>query len=130
MIISRLLLPQPSERMHELKRAKFHRFARMGLRSIYFKLSSTKLIRSNCLNRSNKHDSFFFRSSHSHIRNTRQPRFSNNAVISRSCFILRSRFLFQYSWLSAGFVLRQSCPCQKQPSTNTAILRERKTKSG
>ena len=73
---------------------------------------------------------FFFLSSHSHMRITIQPRASNAAVISASCLIFRCRFAIQYSLLCSGRVFLQSCPCQKQPSTKTAIRSRKNTKSG
>lgn len=51
----------------------------------------------NDFNRSKSVDSFFFFNSHSQIRNTVQPRASNMAVTSLSCFTFRSRFFCQYS---------------------------------
>ena len=73
---------------------------------------------------------FFFFSSHSHMRITVHPRFWNRSVISLSLWMFRFRFFCQYSAWSAGRVFRQSCPCQKQPSTKMAIRWSRKTKSG
>ena len=73
---------------------------------------------------------FFFFSSHSQMRITVHPRFWKRSVVSISLWMFRSRFFCQYSAWSAGRVFRQSCPCQKQPSTKMAILLSRKTKSG
>ena len=64
------------------------------------------------------------------MRITIQPRASNAAVISASCLIFRCRFAIQYSLLCSGRVFLQSCPCQKQPSTKTAMRSLKNTKSG
>jgi len=73
---------------------------------------------------------FFFFNSHSQIRRTVQPLLSKIFVTVLSRSTLSLIFFAQKSSLSLGFVFRQSWPCQKHPSTNTAILSLRKTKSG
>jgi hypothetical protein len=67
---------------------------------------------------------------HSQIRTTFQPWRRSNRVIRRSRFRLASILLFQYSTFDVGRDLHLEQPCQKQPSTNTAILRPGQAKSG
>ncbi len=73
---------------------------------------------------------FFLLILHSQIRKTAHPFsakvFVTNLSLARFFFI----FFCQYSALSFGFVLRQLCPCQKQPSAKTTIFFLGKTKSG
>ena len=73
---------------------------------------------------------FFFLNSHSQIRITIQSLERNRFVMVSSCFLLHSIFVCQYEELSDGLKLRQLCPCQKQPSTKTAIFSFKNTKSG
>lgn len=66
----------------------------------------------------------------SQIRTTFQPRARNSEETRRSRFRLRASLDRQYPLFSAGRAQWIRQPCQKQPSTKTAIRREGKQKSG
>ena len=74
--------------------------------------------------------SFLPVSSCCHIRSTCHPRFFKVRVTNRSRSLLRSSFFSQNARLVAGWDACFGQPCQKQPSTNIARRRSRKTKSG
>ena len=67
---------------------------------------------------------------HSLIRNTRQPRLFRRALTLLSRLMLRAILLRQNKLFALGFMFLQLCPCQKQPSANTATRFSGKTKSG
>jgi hypothetical protein len=71
-----------------------------------------------------------FRKSCSQTRTTRQPFRRRVRVTSRSRSLLRRNLRFQKGRLPRGRVECLGQPCQKQPSTNTAILNFGNTKSG
>ena len=64
------------------------------------------------------------------MRRTVQPRARRVRVTRRSRVRLAEIFLHQKAALVFGWVAWSGQPCQKQPSTKTASLRARKTKSG
>ena len=66
----------------------------------------------------------------SHIRITRQPRQRKSRPTFRSRALLASSFASQKERLEDGFLPCNGHPCQKHPSTNTAILSTGNTKSG
>ena len=66
----------------------------------------------------------------SQIRRTFQPRLRRVRVTRRSRDRLAAIFFRQKAALFRGWMKCRGHPCQKQPSTNTASLRARKTKSG
>jgi len=66
----------------------------------------------------------------SHTRITFQPSLIRSLRVRESRRRLRRIFSRQYSMFDFGTLLCFSHPCQKHPSTKTATLRSRKTKSG
>lgn len=71
-----------------------------------------------------------FLSAHSRTRRTVQLLFLSSRDTSRSRRILRCIFSLQNSTELEGIRWQRGQPCQKQPSTNTASLLLKKTKSG
>ena len=71
-----------------------------------------------------------FCSSCSQIRTTRQPCARKVRVTSRSRALFPASLRCQNARLLAGLVACLGQPCQKQPSTNTAVRDFEKTKSG
>ena len=69
---------------------------------------------------------------HSHTRITRQPRDCNVRVTSRSRILFCANFFAHQSarFLGSGACFGFGQPCQKHPSTKTAIRSRRNTKSG
>jgi hypothetical protein len=74
--------------------------------------------------------SFLRLSSCSQIRRTFQPSWRRVRVTRRSRVRLAAIFFRQKAALVRGLMKCRGHPCQKQPSTNTASFRARKTKSG
>jgi hypothetical protein len=66
----------------------------------------------------------------SQIRTTIQPFPARSRFVRASRIRLRRIFNRQYAMFDFGTLLCFSHPCQKHPSTKTATLRSRKTKSG
>lgn len=79
--------------------------------------------------RSNRAE-FFFASSCSHTRRTRQPARRKARVTSTSRALFDESLRRQNARLFFGFVACLGQPCQKQPSTKMASLSFGKTKSG
>jgi hypothetical protein len=71
-----------------------------------------------------------FATQHSLILKTFQPCRRKRRVIRRSRLRLFSILFFQNSTFDVGSDLHLEQPCQKQPSTNIAILRPGQAKSG
>ena len=69
-------------------------------------------------------------SSCSHTRMTVHPIFRNSLFTNLSLFLFAWSFFFQNDRLFLGMLECFGHPCQKQPSTNKAILCFRNTKSG
>jgi len=64
------------------------------------------------------------------MRTTFHPFFRRSRFCFRSRFLFPSIFASHHSRRVAGIFARVGCPCQKSPSTNTAIFHAVKTKSG
>lgn len=71
-----------------------------------------------------------FSISHSQILTTFHPSFLSDLLTILSRSLLRSIFSFQNPFFRLSLGFRHSCPCQKQPSTNTITLSLGNTKSG
>ena len=84
---------------------------------------AARIRRNNCV-------SLFRARSCSQIRSTRQPRFRSVLLTSRSRCTFRASLAFQNATRVFGVRAWRRHPCQKQPSTKTASLAVRKTKSG
>lgn len=85
------------------------------------------MLNSDLILRATKSESF---SECCQSRITRQPARLNSRVVARSRSAFREILCCQYRRLSWGIRQCHRQPCQKQPSTNTAIFCLRKTKSG
>jgi hypothetical protein len=65
----------------------------------------------------------------SHSRTTVQPASAKSSLFRRSRLILPASLFAHHSPFATGCVAWRGHPCQKHPSTNTATLKRRKTRS-